>query len=367
MNSLSHLIDAFRELKSQNAPLVLATIVEVAGSTYRKSGARMLIDNEGNLHGLLSGGCLEGDLLEHAKGVLENKKPIVVEYDMRSDDDLVWGLGMGCNGALKIFMEWLAPENNYGSLSQIEQAVLNRKSGVLASVVKCDLPQVSLGQWVWSGESNATSKNMNQALIDSIATQIEKEESCKKPHSITIAFESTEMDVFLDFLTPPIHLLVSGAGPDAAPLLHFAKMLGWYVSLVDHRPAYANPEKLPLADEVHCVPVLEMSSTVDLNQVSAAVIMSHHFESDKNYLQQLLPSSVEYIGLLGPAKRRNSLLSQIPDLPNQNFPQLHNPVGLDIGGESPEEIALSIVAEIQAVLSQRPAQFLKHRDGAIHD
>ncbi len=357
MNSLTHLLTYLEDLRVQSMPCVLATILHTEGTSYQKASARMLLTADGNFSGLLSGGCLEGDLLEHAKLVLQTKTSRIVEYDMRSDDDLVWGLGSGCNGAITILLQPLSEANQYAPLASITTLRRQNKRLVLATVLPHE--ETNTGsqnnelencyglyvqtEWTDGSFSSEWEAELNEICQDVMETG--------KARIATISLGHKTHRVFLDRIDPAPSLLILGGGPDALPVVQFANELGWSVCVADHRPAYANPERFPVATDVVNAPAQQLIQHVSLDSFSATVVMSHHFDTDGLYLKHLLPSSIPYVGLLGPTIRRDKLFKTIGMDSGAFGNRLYNPVGLDIGGKTPEAIALSILAEIQAFFS----------------
>jgi xanthine/CO dehydrogenase XdhC/CoxF family maturation factor len=302
--------------------MVLGVVLETAGSTYRKPGALMLIASDGNYAGLLSGGCLEGDLREHANAVRESGAPKVVSYDLRGPDDLLWGLGVGCEGAMNILLLRVDATNAWQPIAHFHESlqayrptavglvVEPGESGQPAGTVILPLPEVKKAAWIEPARQGARIFGLPLAL--------------------------------------PPRVLLLGAGPDTLPVVDFASRLGWKVTLVDHRSAYAQSSRFPLAERVVQSRPDELASAVDTRGFTAAVVMSHHLPSDLAYLQALAKSEIPYVGLLGPAIRREKLLTDMGSEAAALRPRLRAPVGLALGGRAPESIALAIIAEIHA-------------------
>lgn len=303
----------FEQERSAGADLVIAIIVATEGSTYRKPGAFMLLSSSGRRAGLLSGGCLEGDLHEHAlKMLADDRRCMMHRYDNRSSDDPIWGLGLGCEGSMTIFLLRCSTGDSYELLTSI---------------------------------FNGLTKNEAVELMIDL-----RDGAFITPDSATSAPVSS-VDHFLLKITPPLRLLICGAGPDAEPLFDFAHRLGWKVTLLDHRPAYAVMHRFSGAEIVKQIELDEWVKDLDLQRYSAAVVMSHHLGADAQYLRGLARSTIPYIGLLGPPARRERLLADVGPLAADLATRLRAPVGLNLGGRTPEAIALSIVAEIQAAFS----------------
>lgn len=323
-------------------PSVLATLVGTAGSTYRKPGARMLIVADGRSFGLLSGGCLEADLGLHAQQVLQSGIGRAVEYDMRGPDDILFGIGAGCEGAMRILLE----PAGAGSLAAtaLAAAADSTRAGRAAALVaiheSADLP---LGTY-------------HPATLTAPTLIAASTRALHEAGSHAVEFESGAGRTrgFVQFLAPAPHIVICGAGPDAVPVAAAATSLGWRVSVVDHRPAYARAERFAGA-RVHLASADALPATVALEQCHAAVVMSHHLPADVAYLRALAPLPTPgYVGLLGPPARRLRIAQELGDSALGLRSRLRGPVGIDMGAATPEGIALAIVAEIHAWLAGRP-------------
>lgn len=323
---------------------VLATIVATAGSTYRKAGARMSIAPDGRLVGLLSGGCFEQDLREHAASVRAAGRARIVEYDMRGDDDLVFGIGAGCEGAMRILLEPASPGTP--AARALEEAYEATRAGrPTALAIVHEGPPDALGTRPRTG-----APRLEPALVAAIDDALALGES----RGFRWNDESAPSEAWIQYLAPPPRLLVCGAGPDAEPVVRQAVALGWPVTVVDHRPAYAMPDRFPGAEVLH-VPTGTLGRSLDVASFAAAVVMSHHLPSDAAYLRALADSPAPgYVGLLGPRPRRERLMNEIGASATALAGRLRGPVGLDIGAATPEGIALAIAGELHAWAAGRP-------------
>jgi xanthine/CO dehydrogenase XdhC/CoxF family maturation factor len=336
-HSGSSLDDFFQQAVARGEALVLATIIETIGSTYRKAGAQMLVTRDGSAAGLLSGGCLEADLLDHAQSVFETGASKIIEYDARGNDDLIWGIGLGCEGAMKILLTRVDESSDYQPFRFIAQCRDAERHAAVAVTTASNNAISPVGTW----------------FIDTVGAPQALQASLVNPPSSPVALKDGAATFLIIPIRLPRRLLVLGAGPDAMPLVDIASLLGWHVTVSDHRPAYARADKFPRAREVLPRPATELGSLLQMRSFDAAVVMSHHLISDEHYLRQLAASGVPYVGLLGPAPRRARLLSQLGDCAHLLSNRLRGPIGLDLGADSPETIALAIVSEIQAVLAGR--------------
>jgi xanthine dehydrogenase accessory factor len=340
---LGPLLPLFERERAAGNPVALGILVETAGSTYRKAGALMLVASNGEWAGLLSGGCLEGDLSEHARGVIQSGQPRVVTYDLREGDDLIWGLGLGCEGAMHILLMSVGPHNDWQPLHYLSNCLVRKQQTAIGVVVKSEAGDI--GRVIYPKDAAAGAEGGPDDLP---GLQHVLAETRRLGRAAWYECDSPHRKVFTLGLALPPAVLLLGAGPDAAPVVDFAARLGWEVTVVDHRSAYADRAHFPSADQVLHLSPEDLLSVVDASRFCAAVVMSHHLPSDLKYLQAISRSPIPYIGLLGPAIRREKLMSDLGADAERIRQRLHAPVGLALGGRAPESIALAIVAEIHA-------------------
>jgi xanthine dehydrogenase accessory factor len=333
--TLHRLLPLYDRARLANEPLVLATVVRTGGSTYAKPGAQMLIASDGEYAGLLSGGCLEGDLREHAREVAATGKGRIVSYDLRSSTDQLFGLGAGCEGAMDILLTRVATPEGWQPLADMAESYRNAHERHFAFVIASNNDAWPLGS--------------------------------SFPADAPTAQAPAGVELFVASVTPPPHLLLLGGGPDARPVATLAAFLGWRLTVVEHRAAYLDPARFPPSTSLIEVRAAELAGSLALDDYAAAIVMSHHLESDLHYLRALASSKVPYVGLLGPAARREHLLGSLGGEAAKLQPRLRAPVGLDIGGRSPESIALSIVGEVHAALAGRAGRpFSEVADPSAH-
>ena len=366
-NQLNQLLKTFHLLRTSSDDFVLATIIETMGSTYQKAGARMLIAEDGEFNGLLGGGCFESDLREQAVSVFKDKQSKVVFYDMRSPEDAIWGLGLGCNGAVRIFLQLLSKENHLSPLNEIHDAIEDNQTGILATVCESTHKSYPVNQSIFLP---ATKQNKQLTFIhdhgihDRPAKRVLLQDA---PELFEHHIDNERILVFYDLIKPNLKLLLLGAGPDAVPVTHLAKTLGWHITVVDHRPAYIKLKRFPDVNQLLNITPAELNKKLSLDQFDALVVMTHSIDYDERYLKVIADSPIPYIGLLGPAKRRDRLLDSLNEQAEQIKGRVYGPTGLDIGASTPEEIALSIMAEIQAVLANRDGSQLSQKDLPIQE
>ncbi|MDF3022087.1 MAG: hypothetical protein K0Q92_3390 [Steroidobacteraceae bacterium] len=345
--SFHRLLALYERSRESNHTLVLCTVIKTAGSTYAKPGAQMLIAPDGEYAGLLSGGCLEGDLREHARAVAATGEARIVSYDLRSSTDQLFGLGAGCEGAMDILLTRASDANGWQPLPFLAAAHRRGQHCRLAFVVASGDPRFEPGlSFPAEGALPEVAREDPGLTILMAAAGAAADNS--QVHAAPL-----DVSLFVASFTPPPTLLLLGGGPDARPVATLAAFLGWRVVVADHRSNYLEPARFPSEVRLVETRAAEVTGAVRLEDHSAAIVMSHHLDSDLHYLRALARSAVPYVGLLGPAARREKLLSDLGADAALLRPRLRAPVGLDIGGRSPESIALSIIGEVHAALAGR--------------
>ena len=356
MNELHEILQAWRKQLHAERSAVLATVVHVQGSAYRQPGARMLILPDGKSVGGVSGGCLEGELIRKAWWFTESETPVVKIYDTTSDDDAVWEFGLGCNGVVHVLLERANGPAGLQLQEYLDERFRTRSSAVVATIIRGQ----SLGSRLCVDAVNPPAGDLAGAPLGArIQHFAEKALQARESQLVHLG----DVDVFVEYVAPPVHLVVFGAGHDAIPLVRIAAGMGWDVTVVDGRPAYACKERFPEARRVFVLRRGEGLDAVPIGEDAAVVVMTHNFPLDLHLVPQILALRPRYVGLLGPRSRAEKLFQQI----GQRIPaDVHAPVGLDIGGDAPAAIALSIAADIQAALSGRCGGSLMRRHGPIH-
>jgi xanthine dehydrogenase accessory factor len=343
---------------------VLASVVRAEGSTYRRPGARALFLSDHEIIGLIGGGCLEADLLLQAAKVCESGKPALVRYDNTSGDDIVWGLGLGCNGKVDVLLEPVGADKS-GPLDFIARCLTQRSLGVIATVIRNRDPSQIAARWMRDAAGAVEQTTDWDPRFDPSAHAAEVA-ATRKPKVIAVG----DSDVLIEPINPPLRLLVIGAGADAVPFVATAAGLGWRVEVFDHREAFARFDRFPDASSVTLSPIADMIHLVRPDPRTAVILMTHHFLNDRKLLRAFLESSAGYCGVLGPRNRLDRLLESLRREGFEPSPErlhrLKGPVGLNLGAETPEEIALSICAEILAFFNGCDAAPLALKKGPIH-
>ncbi len=369
MTELQRLFLAYDQHRAARRPCALATVVEVIGSAYRRPGARMLVTEDGELTGAISGGCLEGDARQRARRAIFQGEPALVTYDTRDEDDPRHGLGPGCQGVVRILLEPLDFANPDNPLELLRGFARHPVPAVLATIFETDANglKAAVGQRVLLTETGAV--RGTPLLAAPLAEAARATLAQGQPCILTLDTDAGPVRASLEILRPPLRLVVYGAGNDAQPLVRLAASLGWHITVVDGRPNLTTTARFPEAAEVRIVPVRALEVATP-DPLAYHVLLSHNYAYDLAALQTLLPSPAPYIGLLGPRLKAQRLLDELDAFPaalvQQLRERLHSPIGLDLGSETPEEIALAIVAEIQAQHSGRQGRPLRERAGTVH-
>lgn len=364
--------DALRDAADRGESTVLATVVRVTGSSYGGVGSRMLIRPDGSVVGLVSGGCLESDLAEHAKRVISKGRAEVVSYDTRNDEDAPWGLGLGCNGLIEVLVEPLDPADEKSISKLLDTALGGCEPAVIATVIAASdsngSPSIGAHALIQGPAQIMTTGNWGST--PALARAAEKLSDALSAGRRGTATLIDGAEIAFEVVNPSVRLIVCGSGPDALPVAAFAVDLGWDVTVVDHRPLTpAHIARFPGARVVCCDDALSLREKVSITPRTAVVVVSHHFERDRNYLQSLLASDAGYIGMLGPRARTERMLSDLAARGVKTADgdeRLYAPVGMDIGGDGPDAIALSIVAEVSAVMGHRSGIHLRDKRGPLH-
>lgn len=368
MSDLLNIFNAYRASQQHDQTALLATVVNTQGSTYRCPGARMLMGVDGQQVGMVSGGCLEHDIWEHAQQVAQVGEPRVITYDTTIDEDIQWGFGLGCNGVVQVLIEQL-DRGLINPLTPLADCLRDRLPRVLATVfaVEGKISHLKIGQrLLLQPDDTITTDITEESLHRAIATDAKLALQQASPLTQCYHIATGEIQVLFEVLQPPPHLTLFGAGQDALPVLQFAKAIGWQVTIVDCRAREATMQRFSQADQVCLVHRTQLSRQITVNAQMIAVVMTHNYLDDLAILRVLLSSPVRYIGVLGSKHRTQRLITELSTEMKIESDRLYAPVGLDIGANTPQEIAIAIIAEIQAVLSNHSAGFLKQRTGSIH-
>ncbi len=345
------LADFFAGRRDRGEPLVLATVVETRGSTYSKAGALMLIDANGVFQGMLSGGCLEGDLAIRARTVADTGRPAVVSYDLSGDDDELWGLGVGCDGAMRILLQPTSRASDYQPFAALAASHAGSDFAAAALVVDSTLETIAPGALALRAAGATQCFGLSEDAAARLTANLDAVIAGGGAALCSVSMDDGTLEVLTYPVDPLPRLLVLGAGLDAEPLVRIAAELGWRTTVADHRPHYVDSNDFAQAERTLCCPADEVAQALDLDDFDLAIVMSHHLASDRSYLGQLAATAIGYVGLLGPPSRRARLVAELGAAGESLAGRLHGPAGLDLGGRGPAAIALSIAAGMQKALT----------------
>jgi xanthine dehydrogenase accessory factor len=361
VSELRVLLQAIERFSGASVRLAIATIVDVHGSTYRRPGAKLLVPEAGATVGTISGGCLEGDVAEVALSVIRDATPRVRTWDLTTDDDGQWGLGLGCNGAIEVLVEPLHEASQM--IGALRSAVDLRRPSSLVTVLDSRDPEHAAGATVFVPlDEPGPQQTSGHATLEeqaAVAARRQFDEGRSGVQHLEGGIRA-----FVDVLAPPPTALICGAGQDASALVDAASGLGWRVVVADERVAALDSGRFTAAAALVCPERPELvAAAASVDPWTFAVVMSHQFERDKAHVRALLGSPAPYIAVLGPAARTKRLTTELVAdgvaVGEAERRRLHGPAGLDIGAEGPHEIAAAICAEIIAVQRGRGGGFLR--------
>lgn len=364
MKEISNIVKLWDKIKTGDIPAALVTLVRVCGSHYRQPGARMLFIQDGETAGSISGGCLETDLREHVLNAIQTGAHIVVQYDTTSKNDLVLGTGMGCGGLVDILIEPIQNDSVRDFLNILTACHESNQSLAVATVwrVQGDVKTEPGQRMTLRSDGSSSTDFTDNTIVKIITDDLRNTLDSKINSSKIVNLPDGEIELFLESVSPPVSLVVFGAGDDSIPLFRLAKQLGWQVSIVDPRKDLLTADRFPYAEAMDAFHAHEIGK-LNLESFDAAVIMTHNYIQDLELLKQLLPAKMRYIGLLGAVTRTDKLLAELREqginIDRSHLDKFYSPVGLDIGAEGKDEIALSIITEIKAVLSKRGGRSLR--------
>ena len=372
MKELREIIKAYDAAVHAGKKTALAAVVHLEGSSYRRPGARMLVTDDGELTGAISGGCLEGDALRKAALVLSQQQSKLVTYDTNDEDDATIGIQLGCAGIIQVLFEPIIPAQNHNPIQLLRKAVAIRQPSVLVTLFSLEdkrnfQPGTCLlleANGYISGSIPFT--ELEEIMITDMHASMQSQQSFFKNYT----GENFSITAFIEFLHPPISLVVIGAGNDAIPMMQIADTFGWDVRIVDGRNTHAKPERFVAACQVLVSKPEKVLEQIPIDEQTAFVMMTHNYNYDLAMLKALLQKDVPYIGMLGPKKKLDRMLEEISAesgvISNEKLNCIYGPVGLEIGAETAEEIALSIIAEIKAVLTGNTGGLLRNKPDVIH-
>jgi xanthine dehydrogenase accessory factor len=373
MKEIIEIVNAFDKAQHEGKQSALVTLVHVEGSSYRRPGARMLVTETGELTGAISGGCLEGDALNKALQSIHQQKNMLVTYDTTDEDDAVMGLGLGCNGVIQVLIQPVSTGKDNGLIQMLKKIISGRGSNVLVTLFSLDNRRAEQPGTVIIKDENGTNylNGVDHSIKKMLEDDINTSYTTKKSSFTTYKTAGKSITAYIEYVPPQVSLVIVGAGNDAGPVVAMASILGWQVTLIDDgRDKNTKVGRFSGSCQLMVVKPEEVLKKIVLDDNTFFLLMTHNYNYDKAMLRELLPKKVRYIGVLGPAKKMDRMLRELEtdglNFTDQQLVGLHSPVGLDIGAESPEEIALSMIAEIKAVMAGRSGSPLRNGSDVIH-
>jgi len=372
MKEINDIIRDYDLATEQGKICALATVVHVEGSSYRRPGARMLVSIDGKLTGAISGGCLEGDAMKKAFAAIENNKNTLVTYNTTDEENESFGVQLGCNGIIHILFEPIDNQSATNPIALLKKALEKRNKSAIVTLFSLKDKENQLGTILTTDEDENTilANNQNSELISKVKSVADL--AIKKTAS---SFEEFEIDgkstnAFVQYLPPATVLVICGAGNDAQPLATISNLIGWNTSILDRRATHSNIERFPLAQNFYVAKLENALELIENDENTVWVLMTHNYPCDYVLMKQLIQTNTPYIGILGPKTKMQRMYEDLEKegitVSAEQRKRIFSPMGLDIGAETSEEIAVSIVAEIKAVIMGKNAQMLREKELAIH-
>jgi xanthine/CO dehydrogenase XdhC/CoxF family maturation factor len=372
MKELQDIVNAYDSAKKAGQACVLATVVHLEGSSYRGPGARMLVLEDGLMIGAISGGCLEGDALKKALLTFTEKKSRLITYDTSHEDDASVGVQLGCEGVIQVLFEFIQMSDAFNPIELLRMAIAKRQEAVLVTLFNLkDKRAIQIGTCLLAKPDGViTSSIDDNDLKLAIHPTITEIFTQKKSYFKDFSLQGILTNAFIEFIVPPISIVIVGAGNDAIPMMQIASILGWEVKIVDGRNTHAKADRFISACQVLVSKPAAVLEQIKIDSRTCFVLMTHNYNYDLQMMQALIETEIKYIGLLGPKKKLVKILSDLKlkgvEITDEKLAKIYGPTGLDIGASSPEEIATSIIAEIQAVFNNKEGTMLKWKKDQIH-
>jgi xanthine dehydrogenase accessory factor len=372
VKEIREIIKAYDDAVHAGRKAALAAVVHLEGSSYRRPGARMIVNDEGELTGAISGGCLEGDALRKALLVLSKQQSKLVTYDTSDEDDMTIGIQLGCAGVIQVLFEPIDPNKADNPIQLLRKVVAVRQNAVLVTMFSLERKHDAQPGTCLLMEANGNISGavpypqIEAAVMEDVHEAMNKKQSSFREY----IDQNVTVTAFIEFLQPAVSLVVVGAGNDAIPMMQMADVIGWDVRVVDGRNTHARPERFSSACQVLVSKPEKVLEQIPMDERTVFVMMTHNYNYDMAMLKALLPRDIPYIGMLGPKKKLERMIDEIREggmeITEPMMEKVYGPTGLEIGAETAEEIALSIISEIQAVLNAKSGGILRNKKDVIH-
>lgn len=367
MKEINDILKAYSAAVKSGKKTALATVVRVEGSSYRRPGARMLVTEDGELTGAISGGCLEGDALRKALLAIHQQSNKLITYDTSSEDDVEFGVQLGCNGIVHILFEYIDPAVAHNPLQLLKQLEKKRTDAVIVTLFSLERNAVQPGTVLFYREDEIMTTDIAyEVVLQDIKNVLQTKSSIIK----NIEIDTTHFESLIEYIAPPVSLIIAGAGNDVKPLVDMASLLGWDITIADGRATHATVQRFPLVKKVYVTTPQELMDKIIIDNNTFMVLMTHNYNYDLALLKSVVQCDFVYLGILGPKTKLNRMLDDLQadgfTITNAQLDCIYGPIGLDIGAETAEEIAVSVIAEIKAVLSGKKGTSLKYKKQKIH-
>ncbi len=365
MTEIGKIIHSYQQAASEGKKTALATVVRVEGSSYRQPGARMLVTEDGILTGAISGGCLEGDALRKALLAINQKKNKLITYDTSDESVLEFSVQLGCNGIVHILFEYIDDEDPGNPMVLLRKVEEQRSDAVVVTLFSLKRNDEQIGT-VAVHQDDDKGDDDTYSLQHEVNGVLHKRSTEIKD----IQNGNRQQTALLHFIAPPVSLIIAGAGNDVQPVVKMADMLGWEVTVGDGRLTHASRRRFPEAKNVFVAKPEQLVQNIIIDDRTYFVLMTHNYQYDRDVLKLLFKTESPYIGILGPKTKLNRMLNDLNEegvmVTDEDLKRIYGPIGLDIGAETSEEIALSVISEIKAVMEGRKGTSLHYKTEKIH-
>jgi len=365
MTEIGKILKAYQKAESEGKETALATVVNVEGSSYRQPGARMLVTEDGILTGAISGGCLEGDALRKALLAIHQKQNKLITYDTSDESVLEFSVQLGCNGIVHILFEYIDSNDPQNPLEILKKVEEKRSDSVVVTLFSLERNSTQVGTVNIYQENKIFGKNIYPLEKEMVNVLRNKSTAVQN-----ILIENGEQTALLQYIAPPVSLIIAGAGNDVQPVVKMADILGWEVTVAEGRITHVTQKRFPEAKNVLVAKPGELLQNIVIDDRTYFVLMTHNYKYDLEILKLVLKTSCTYIGILGPKTKLQRMFDDLNEdgiiLTEDDFKRIYGPIGLDIGAETSEEIALSVISEIKAVMEDRKGTSLRYKNDKIH-
>ena len=366
MKEINDIVKAYRKAKTEGKKTALATVVKVEGSSYRQPGARMLVTEDGELTGAISGGCLEGDALKKALLAIHQEQNKLITYDTSTDEDSDFGVQLGCNGIVHILFEFISYHED-NAVDLLMKVAEERRGSVLTCLFSLERGSRQIGTVLFYSKNQIwPSEHQFAFLYEEVIKVLGNKGYVVK----SLMHEEKPYEALIEYLPPAVSLIIAGAGNDVKPLVEIASVMGWEVTVREGRVSHATAKRFPLAKNITVAAAEDFLNDIIVDEYTFVVLMTHNYRYDLTVLKNIMNCNNRYIGVLGPKSKLNRMIGDLEEegitVTREQMERIYGPVGLDIGAETSEEIALSVVAEIKAVLEGKKGNSLRYKKDKIH-